>query len=128
MNWDAVSSANPRAAAAKARALAERERADAGIALARFEAMHRTRDGHRRRLALQPLGSDPRSAAPTGWAADRSHMLVSAGDTSQPLTPTQVARERTRLLWIAIAKIVAGLAVAAVGLAVGIAILGSMAG
>lgn len=128
MNWDAVSSPHPRAAAEKARALAERERADAGVALARFEAMHRTRDVHRRRLALQPLGLDPRSAAPAGWAADRSHMLVSAGDTAQPLTPSQAARERTRLLWMAIGKIFAGLAVAAIGLAIGIAILGSMAG
>ena len=128
MTWEEAPSSRPPTAAEKARALAARAEADAGIALARFEALHRSRDGHRRRLALQPLGADPATAAPAGWAQDRSGMLVSAGSTSQPLTPERAEQERHKLLWLALGKILAALAAAAIGVGIGVAILSGMAG
>lgn len=128
MTWEAAPSPRPQTAAEKARALAARDEADAAIALARFEALHRSRDGHRRRLSLQPLGGDPATAAPAGWAQDRSGMLVTAGSTAQPLTPAHAAHERGRLLWIALGKILAALVAAAIGVGIGVTILSGMGG
>ena len=128
MTWEAASSPRPRTAAEKARASAARAEADAGIALARFEALRRSRDGHRRRLSLQPLGGDPAAAAPAGWAQDRSGMLVTAGSTAQPLTPADAEQERGRLLWIALGKILAALVAATIGVGIGVSILAGMAG
>lgn len=133
MTWPGTPSPRPpgpggQSGAEKARALAARAEADAGIALARFEAMHRTRDGHRRRLALQPLGADPATAAPAGWAQDGSGMLVTAGATAQPLTGHQAEKERSQLLWLALAKILGALAAAGLGLGIGATILSGMAG
>lgn len=128
VTWEAAPSPRPQSSAERSRALAARAEADAGIALARFEALHRARDGHRRRLALQPLGADPAAAAPPGWAQDRSGMLVTAGSTAQPLTPAHAERERGRLLWIALGKIVAALFAAAIGVGIGVTILSGMAG
>lgn len=128
MNRDVASSPRPQTPAEKARALAVRAEADAGIALARFEALNRSRDGYRRRLALQPLGAYPAAAAPAGWAKDTSGMLVTAGSTAQPLTPAHAAQERGRLLWVALGKILAALVAAVVGVGIGAAILSGMAG
>ena len=128
MTSDASSSPRSQSPGEKARALAARAEADAGIALARFEALNRSRDGHRRRLSLQPLGADPAAAAPTGWALDRSGMLVAAGSTAQPMTRTQAQQERQRLLWQALAKIVGAVFAAAIGVGIGAAILSGMAG
>ena len=133
MTWPGTSSPRPpgpsvRSSAEKARALAARTEADAGITLARFEALHRTRDSHRRRLALQALGTDPATAAPVGWAQDGSGMLVTAGATAQPITGEQAGKERSQLLWLALAKIVGALAAAGLGLGIGATILSGMAG
>lgn len=128
MTSDAASSPRPQSPGEKARALAARAEVDAGIALARFEALHRTRDRHRRRLSLQPLGADPASAAPAGWAQDRSGMLIAAGSTAQPITRTQAEQERQRLLWHALAKIVGAVFAAAIGVGIGVALLSGMAG
>lgn len=128
MTSDPASSPRPQFPGEKARALAARAEADAGIALARFEALHRTRDGHRRRLSLQPLGADPAEAAPAGWAQDRAAMLVTAGATAQPMTHTQAQQERQTLLWQALAKIVGAAFSAAIGVGIGGAILSGMEG
>lgn len=128
MNRDPSSSPRPLSPREKASALAARAEADAGIALARFEALHRTRDAHRRRLSLQPLGADPATAAPAGWAQDRSGMLVAAGSTAQPMTHTQVQQERQRLLWQSVAKIIGAVFAAVIGVGIGGAILSGMAG
>lgn len=131
MTRDAASSPpspRPQTPTEKARALAARDQADAAIALARFEALNRTRDGHRRRLALQQLGADPGTATPAGWAEQRAGMLVSAGSTAQPMTREQAEQERGRLLWVAVAKILGALIAAGAGLAIGIALLAGMAG
>lgn len=128
MTRDAAPSPRPQTPAEKARALAARAEADAGIALARFEALHRTRDSHRRRLALQPLGADPGAAVPSGWAEDRAAMLITAGSTAQPMTPAHAEQERGRLLWLALGKILAALVAAAIGVGIGVAILSGMGG
>ena len=47
-------------------------------------------------------------------------MLVTAGSTAQPLTPAHAERERGRLLWIALGKIVAALFAAAIGVGIGV--------
>lgn len=128
MTRDVASSPRPQTPTEKARALAAREQADAAIALARFDGLHRHRDGHRRRLALQPLGADPGTATPTGWAEERADMLVTAGSAAQPMTREQAEQERGRLLWLALAKIVGAMAAAGAGLGIGIALLAGMAG
>ena len=128
MSTDAASSPRLQTPAEKARALAARDQADAAIALARFEALNRTRDGHRRRLALQPLGAEPGTAAPTGWAQQRAGMLIAAGSTAQPMTREQAEHERGRLMWVAVAKILGAVVAAGAGLAIGIALLAGMAG
>lgn len=128
MARDAASSHRPQTPAEKARALAAREQADAAIALARFEALNRRRDGHRRRLALQPLGADPRAVAPAGWAEERADMLVTAGWAAQPLTQAQAEQERGRLLWHALAKSVGAVFAAGAGLGIGATLLAGMAG
>ena len=128
MTSHSASSPRPHSPGEKSRALDARTEADAGIALARFEALHRTRDGHRRRLSLQPLGADPTAAAPAGWARDRSGMLVAAGSTAQPMTRTQTLQDRQKLLWQAVAKIVGDVFSAAIGVGIGGAILSGMAG
>ncbi len=133
MTWPGTSSPRPpgpggQSAAEKSRALSARAEADAGIALARFEALHRTRDGYRRRLALQPLGADPATAAPAGWAQDSSGMLVTAGSTAQPITGEQAGKERSQLLWLAVAKILGALTAAGLGVGIGATILSGMAG
>lgn len=128
MNRDPASPPRPQTPTEKARALAARDQAAASIALARFEALNRTRDGHRRRLTLQPLGADPGTAAPAGWAEERAAMLVAAGSTAQPMTQAQADQERGRLLWLALAKILGAVFAAGAGLAIGIALLAGMVG
>lgn len=123
-----ASSPRQQSPAEKARALAARAEADAGIALARFEALNRARDGHRRRLSLQPLGADPAAAAPSGWADERAAMLVTAAATAQPLTPAQAEQERRQLLWQSLAKIIGAAVAATVGVGIGAAMLSGMAG
>jgi hypothetical protein len=126
--WDGASSPRPQSPSEKARALAARAEADAEIALARFESLSRTRDDHRRRAGRAPLGADPSTVAPAGWAGDRASMLVIAGSTAQPMTPAQAVQERRRLLWLAAAKIVGALVAVGIGVAIGSAMIAGMAG
>lgn len=115
-------------AAEIARAKAERAQVDAGIALARFEALNRIRDSHRRRTTLLHLGADPASAAPTGWATQQSVDLVAAASMAGPKSSADVATERQRLLWLAIAKIIGAVLAAAVAIAIASAMATGMAG
>lgn len=128
MNWDGASPPRPQTPSEKARALAARAEADAGIALSRFDSLSRARDNHRRRTRLAPLGADPSTAAPAGWAGDPASLLTLAGSTAQPKTPAQAAQERQRLLWVALAKLVGALVAVAIGVAIGSAMISGMAG
>lgn len=111
-----------------ARAETERAQVDAGIALARFEALNRVRDNHRRRTMLLHLGADPTSAAPTGWAAQQSVDLVAAASMAWPRTPADVESERQRLLWLAIAKILGAVLAAAFAVGIASAMVSGLAG
>ena len=73
---------NVPSAAERARAEAARAQADAGVALARFEALTRVRDADRTRVCLLPLGTDPATAAAPRWAEDRAVDLVAAGSAA----------------------------------------------
>lgn len=138
MNWDAAFP--PRSQipggrtpagqtpAERARALTEREQAAAAGALARFEALSRGRDENRRRVALHPLGTDPRTVAPAGWSGQLAAEVVAAAGQAQSVTPESVRVERQRLLWLGLAKIAGALGVAGVALTVAVAMISAMAG
>lgn len=119
---------NVPSAAERARAEAARAQADAGVALARFEALTRVRDADRTRVCLLPLGTDPATAAAPRWAEDRAVDLVAAGSAAQPLTPARAEEERRRLLWSAVARIIGAVLAAAVAIGVAVAMISGMAG
>ncbi|MFL0578685.1 hypothetical protein [Dietzia sp. 179-F 9C3 NHS] len=112
----------------EARERAARAEAEAGLALARFEAMSRGRDLHRRGTTLVPLGEDPAAAAPTGWAEHHVAELVGAASAAQPLSPAEAQSERSRLLWIALAKLVGAVLAGALGVGTAVAMGAGMAG
>lgn len=118
----------PQSPGEQARTAAEKARTDAGVALARFDATSRAREGHRRRLGLLPLGADPASAAPSGWAEDTAHDLVASAGRSQRITPEQAEVERRQLLWFAVLKLVGAVLAAVAGVGIAAAIFSGMWG
>lgn len=118
----------PQTPGEKARTAAEEARTDAGVALARFDATTRAREGHRRRIGLLPLGADPASAAPAGWAEDTATDLVASAGRSQRITPEQAEEERRQLLWFAVLKILGAVLAACAGIGIAAAIFSGMWG
>lgn len=121
-------SSRPQTPGEKARTAAEEARTEAGVALARFDATSRAREGHRRRIGLLPLGADPESASPAGWAEDTATTLVASAGRSQRITPEQAAEEQRQLLWFAVLKLVGAVLAAVAGVGIAAAIFTGMWG